>query len=511
MRRGGTVLYFNTAAWDHVVTPFAGLLKSRHDIDTVMLTSKELLSERVHFFDRRVFREIIDWRPDLRFRPPAEIPDHKDLIDRADQIERIHGFSIVDVIRADRHVGAGFVTGATGFVSRYAQGATFEQLMDLAIRICERASNLLDRYRPLAIIGMAGTIHTTILVNLAEKRGIPVRFLGAPRRENLFFWCANRYAWPTNFETNYRNAVSAASTSERNLDQDPKRHETPTRAAQVIRQKSSPPGVVTLLGIYYRILRSNWRQILGLASGDDYGAYSISNKLIVAFYRWRARRAAARQQHMLGSIPSGIPTVFFPLSMEPESSLMVESQGCDTQLTPIDWLAKTMPAGWRLLVKEHPAMELPRPEGFWERIRGYPNVVVLAMTESADAAVRRSTAVAMINSTVGLQAAALGKPVICFNRNFIGSVLPHVIQAFSYDSTRAALRRIRDDDLPSMPERQNAMVAYRAAYAKAEFPIGEPALLSGIPGTSNPALALIETIVDTFLASIDGSEHVATV
>lgn len=503
MTASRSILYFNTAAWDHVITPFAEILKARHGIDTVMLTSKPLLPARATFFDRKVFREIVDWRPLLRPRDKAAVPPIADLIRDAGDIEARNGFSVIDVLRADRHLGAGFVTGATGFESTYARGFDFEQALDLAIRLCRETEMLLDRLRPVAIIGMAGTIHTTTLVNIAERRGIPVRFLGAPRRENLFFWCANRWAWPAAFAEDYRRALAGLAKSEEDRVPSSKNHETPERAAQVIRAKAKAPGLIDLLRSYYRILRSSWRQIVGLTSEKDYGSYDPTNRLRIAFYRWNAKRKAARAPHVLPTVDADVPTVFLPLSMEPESSLMVESQGCDTQLTPIDWLAKTLPAGWRLLVKEHPAMELPRPLGFWERIAAYPNVTVLAMTESADQALRRSLAVAMINSTVGLQAAALGKPVICFNPNFIGSVLPHVLQASSYATTAAAIRRVRDRDLPPMTERLRAMEAYRQAYAQSEFPITDPAFLAGIPGKTKADPEMIDSIVRRFFASLE--------
>jgi hypothetical protein len=279
-------------------------------------------------------------------------------------------------------------------------------------------------------------------------------------------------------------------------------YRAPDRAAKIIRAVARPPGVRALLRRVYGVLRSNWRQIAGINSASDYGAYSVGDKLIMAFWSWRQSRAMANAPHMLPSVPAGVPTVFFPLTTEPEGSLMVESLACDTQLVPIDWLAKTLPTGWRLLVKEHPVMNLPRPRGFWERIRAYPNVVVLAPTESADAVIDRSAAVAVIGSTVGLQAAARGKPVICFNPNYIATVLPHALTVSSYETTAAALRRVRDDELPPMPERLRAMKAYLDAYANSEFPISEPALLSGHPGKKSPAPELIATLVETFLRSL---------
>lgn len=505
----GSIVFSNTAMWDHIATAFARQIKNVHGVDTVMLTHKALLPNRATFFDRTAFSEIIDWRPLLRIRPPHEVASTEFLAEEARRIERSEGFSLLEAIRSDRHVGAGFLAGATAFTSSYARGATFDQIVDLALRIHRAIVELLDRVRPIAVLSMAGMVHTTMLVNAAEARGIPVRFLGAPRRRNLFFWSDNRFAWPVGFDHKYRLALASAPSRISPHEAHEPADETQLHTAMAIRENRRRPGLSDLLGAIYGILRSNWRRIVGLQPDSDYGMYSIPSRLATAVWTWRMRRFIATAEHVLPRLPNDMPTVFFPLSSEPEMSLLVEAQCCDNQLTPIDWLAKALPAGWRLLIKEHPVMDMPRPRGFWEQVRRYPNVVVLATTENADDVMRRAKAVAVISSTVGVQAAMRGKPAISFNPNYIGTVMPHVLVATSYSATAEALRRVRDDDLPSPEERSRAVWAFRQALAQSEFPIDDAALKIGVPGKIDPDPALISTLADTFFRTLDSADRIS--
>ena len=232
-------------------------------------------------------------------------------------------------------------------------------------------------------------------------------------------------------------------------------------------------------------------------------------RLIVG--RWRWRRSIAREPAAFAALPAHTPFVFFPLQVEPEATLMFESPMCDNALTAIDWLAKTVPAGWLVVVKEHPGATAPRPDGFWAQIRRYPNVLVAGTLEDGEIIVRNARAVAVLNSSLGLQAASIGKPVITFHPGFVGAMLGHVQIVDSYETTKAALQRIRDDALPPLPRRILEANALRKALDTCQFPATDPQILSGVAQERPIAARDTETIVDHLMGTLTlPARHVAT-
>ena len=109
----------------------------------------------------------------------------------------------------------------------------------------------------------------------------------------------------------------------------------------------------------------------------------------------------------------------------------------------------------------------------------YPNLLVAPALEPSEVLMRRARAVAVINSTVGTQAALLGIPVLTFHDRYTARLMPHVWYANSYQATRQALREIRDGKGPDSRGRRLGAQAYLNAFARFEFPITNSVLLGG--------------------------------
>ena len=496
------LIYLNAAALDHVISPVVKELKSRHGIETAMLTSKALLPRSAPFFDRDVFSEIIDVRPLLELRRPDQLPPAGELARRARLVETEFGVSLLDSIRSDRHLGIGFVTGARFMRSRYGHSATYAQSLDLVLRIADFSKELLARLEPIAILGYPGTIFSTCLISLAEAKGIPMRMLWASRRGKSFAWATDRWGWPKGFQAAFEREMKLAQCDSEGVTR-AENLGTPARAKLYIDGLRKRASFRALFRDYYKTVRNNWRRVLFPFSRTTYGEYAFFHRFAFATERWLWLRRTIAETPKLATLPEGAPAIFFPLHMEPEASLMVEAADADNQLTCIDWLAKAVPAGWYVLIKEHPAAAAPRPKGFWDQLRRYPNVIVLATLERSEDAVDRSMAVAVINSTVGIQAAALGKPVLSFHKHYNGVVLPHVLLAESFAGTKLALRRIEANDLPSMAERLNAVAAFFRVADQFEFSLDDDALISGKPGRTRAKPEVVEMFLATFLATLD--------
>lgn len=106
------------------------------------------------------------------------------------------------------------------------------------------------------------------------------------------------------------------------------------------------------------------------------------------------------------------PFIYFPLHVEPESSTLVLANKNSNQLAVLEQIAKSMPMGWRLLVKEHVPMLGLRPEGFYDAIRRMPDVHLVSPFAENFRLIERSRCVVVITGTAAWEAVLLGKPAV---------------------------------------------------------------------------------------------------
>ena len=78
-------------------------------------------------------------------------------------------------------------------------------------------------------------------------------------------------------------------------------------------------------------------------------------------------------------IDSEIPFVYYPLHSEPERGLSIASPFYTNQIEIITHIAKSLPVGYKLLLKEHPVMEMKvgRSVSFYKELMKLPNVQLM--------------------------------------------------------------------------------------------------------------------------------------
>lgn len=161
-----------------------------------------------------------------------------------------------------------------------------------------------------------------------------------------------------------------------------------------------------------------------------------------AAYLWRQRR----QFHLLNRLARrkwadirDLPYVFFPLSAEPELTLAFWSPEYFEQLSTIQQLAKELPSGVWLVVKEHMISIGNRPSEFYETIARMPNVLLVDPSERGLDIGSTARAVAVIASTAGTELALQGIPTLIFAQNTWHHPMPNVRVISRWTDIREAL------------------------------------------------------------------------
>jgi hypothetical protein len=112
------------------------------------------------------------------------------------------------------------------------------------------------------------------------------------------------------------------------------------------------------------------------------------------------------------------PFVYFPLHVTDDYKIKRIIPHCADQASLVEQVADALPQGHDLVLKEHP-MSLGRNSiRLLRRLRQRPNVRLVNPYTSSHELIRRSEAVAVISSTVGVEALLYDKPVLTLGQPY---------------------------------------------------------------------------------------------
>ncbi len=128
------------------------------------------------------------------------------------------------------------------------------------------------------------------------------------------------------------------------------------------------------------------------------------------FAYWQARKPMP---------PASSPFVYFPLHLQPEATTSPMGGVFVDQYWAVELLARVLPAGWIIVVKEHPVQRMSKRDyGFYQRIGRMHNVRLVSRSTDTFMLNERSRVVATITGTAGWEAIFLGKPVLVFGNAY---------------------------------------------------------------------------------------------
>jgi hypothetical protein len=369
--------------------------------------------------------ETIDFAPRLM---PMELPngfDEKEVMERARELEARYDVTINSLVVRSRHFGRGFAPG--GYFhprSRISEHATYEQMV---VVYNEALTFWEDAFRDKGI---------TLLINatpesyvIAREMGIPCRTLIDARYKNFWHWSVDDLETVPEVEEHYAKIDEAPPTDE--LDAPPTLY---------MKFRSDALGQATLRGFFGLLYSQSKRHLIWRLTGY-YKAkeYYYSSEIRHIYHVWRDLNRLYKWNLATVEDLKGKDFVFYPLHIEPERTLQGASPEYFYQHTSIISIARDLPAGVMLAVKEHIPAAGRRPSNFYDQIRDLKNVILVDPREHGLEIVRHALATITIAGSAGLEAAIFGKPVITFGRHTLYNFLPHVLNAHSEESIRGHL------------------------------------------------------------------------
>jgi len=127
--------------------------------------------------------------------------------------------------------------------------------------------------------------------------------------------------------------------------------------------------------------------------------------------------------------------VYFPLHQEPERSLLLDAPFYTNQIETTRNIAKSLPIGYVLYVKEHPTQGRSRgwrPISEYKEIMEIPNVKMIHPSVASDELIKKSSLVISVGGTASFEAAFYEKPSILF-ADLGYAILPSIFKIKSFD------------------------------------------------------------------------------
>lgn len=158
--------------------------------------------------------------------------------------------------------------------------------------------------------------------------------------------------------------------------------------------------------------------------------------------------------------------VFFPLQYEPEVSLMLLAPFFTDQINVIKQIARSLPVGYILYVKEHPQMTVYRPRAYYKKLKKIPNVKLINPSISGFDIMKNARLITTITGTVGWEASLLKKPVITF-----GDIFYNQLSFVKNCRTIEHLPFIVKEQLKNFQYNEEEMTSFVAALLQDSAPV----------------------------------------
>lgn len=229
-------------------------------------------------------------------------------------------------------------------------------------------------------------------------------------------------------------------------------------------------------------LRDLGRHVLVKAVVERDNEYLNPGRYVTNTIVQRTRGLALRRIYQARSPER--PFVYFPLHVTDDFKIKRVIPHCVDQGSLIEQVADSLPAGYDLVLKEHPVSIGRNPLTWLRRVLRRPNIRLVDPYTSSHELMAASAAVAVIGSTVGLEALLHGKPVLTLGQPYYAGY-GLTVDVDSFREIRAAVPRV----LRSSPDREQTL-RFLGAAMRSTYP-GAP---QGVDSTPENASTLADSL-----------------
>ncbi|MDQ3070670.1 MAG: hypothetical protein M3R55_13195 [Acidobacteriota bacterium] len=353
---------------------------------------------------------------------------------------------------------------------------------DMYLRILTAALRkieaLFDAVRPGVVFALVPVTFGEYLIwMVAQERGIPTLYLYPTKVQNYMCWMDSFFGQPEVLSTAYHDYrrghrdewIPKAEEYIRSVEGGPVRHEGMVAIPGTI--KETEPGAESPLGAILRVASAEIRYRLGPARYDNHVTPPAATLVRQRFVMARRRAAVTRAlgpRYLKRDDLARAPFAFYPLHAEPEVALSIQGKPYQNQIETMRNIARSLPAGMRLVTKEHPRSIGYHPPSYYEKLLEIPNVRIADAFIESRHVVAASSLVVNVWSFVGFEAILHRKPVVSLGTPPF-TILP--ASMIRYVTDLNALHRECRAAIDEYSYDASAVAHYVAACMKQSFPL----------------------------------------
>lgn len=280
---------------------------------------------------------------------------------------------------------------------------------------------LLEEIKPYYIfLSFIGATSSMLLYNIAKKMGIKTILIYLPGIENLLTLTEdyNRLSFSEKIFEKIKsdNYKSPRMDEARKIIEDFREKPTTYHAIN----KPQKNSIQRLKQIKFIMPKNLWKNFIFL-SQMVFRKRDYSEERIDWFLTDRIKRkirSIIGYDDIFENPKDNEDFCFFPLNAEPEITLYLYAPFRLNQIETARQIAKSLPVGFKLYVKDHPIMYGYRTRKYYKELKKIPNVRVINSQISGYEIMKKAKLVTTISGTAGWEATVLKKPVITFGDVF---------------------------------------------------------------------------------------------
>lgn len=310
----------------------------------------------------------------------------------------------------------------------YMSSCTYEQQLNWIIMNYKNALAVLEDFKPDVIIDTDNAeLARTVLNEIAFEKKIPYIILEYPRYESYKTYSFQMGIGVDSFFVEEFNKCMEMSDSEmkdeiqyineyrKKASIMPSEYKGTITSDYEADKKISILKKMCVQTLYF--LHQDFRSHNYKIKRSNKILYPKSTEYLKYYERvWRVRRKLMLPNNIFENPVKGERYVYMPLHLIPESTTFVKAPYYINELTTIEAVSKSLPAGWFLYVKEHQAMLGERDIEFYHAVKKIPNVRLVQINYYKDPKpwIQNSQGVITITGTAAYEAALLGKRALVF-------------------------------------------------------------------------------------------------
>ena len=377
------------------------------------------------------------------------------------------------------------------------------RLLDAARGPLER---LYDEVHPDVVFSFVPVTFGEYLAHLlAGQRGIPVLSLYPTKIRNYMMWMESIFGRPPHLVDAYRRRRAAATRD--STTREAERYVTEVTGRAVRHEGMIPiPGAVktarrtSAVGALRRHIAGEIEYWTTESKHDphvDSVLLRAWQRNVVAPVRHHALQRRLRPHLAFLDDLRGEDFCFFPLQAEPEIALSIQGRPFQNQIELIRNIARSLPVGMRVVVKEHPRSIGYRRFGYYRKLLEIPGVRLASPFIEARELIAAARLVATVWSFTGFEAVVNRRPVLLFGTPSYGLLPQTMVQEVTDvrevpQAVRALLAGYAYDD--------EAVVAFVAANIDSGVPFDFYSRYLGKRGRYGAGADGADTEFDRFVA-----------